>query len=336
MSLTKSITLDKSMYQVGGSSFTRELERLDPSADYAGTELAGLDAYQRQLKRFDIHVSGPQSDSIQKFFSTSDSSCLFPEYVSRAVAQGMNDAQLIDEIIAVRTDINAPDYRSIVVDFASASQTAPVVAEGSAIPETTISLKEDLVTLQKRGRLLSASYEAVKFQRLDLFTVALRHIGAYIARAQLGDAVTELLADVTPIDTATASTVAYSDLINLWSQFDSAYEMNTLIASPAMVQKLLSLTEMQDAAAGLAFHGTGKLITPLGAKIIKTSCVADDKLIALDKRFALEMVTAGGVQVDYDKLINTQLERAAVTSIAGFGKIFPDAVKVLKIKTTQS
>jgi len=35
------------------------------------------------------------------------------------------------------------------------------------------------------------------------------------------------------------------------------------------------------------------------------------------------------VNVEYDKLINTQLERASVTSIYGFSKIFPDAVKVL-------
>jgi hypothetical protein len=42
------------------------------------------------------------------------------------------------------------------------------------------------------------------------------------------------------------------------------------------------------------------------------------------------MVTAGGVTVEYDKLINTQLERAAVTCISGFSKVFPGAVKVMK------
>ena len=56
-------------------------------------------------------------------------------------------------------------------------------------------------------------------------------------------------------------------------------------------------------------------------------------IVALDKNFALEMVTAGDITVDYDKLINTQLERAAVTSTSGFAKIFPDAVKVLTLKT---
>ena len=71
------------------------------------------------------------------------------------------------------------------------------------------------------------------------------------------------------------------------------------------------------------------LSTPLGAKLFVSSAVPAGTIIGLDKRYALEMVSAGGVNVEYDKLIDCQLERAAVTSIAGFSKIFADAVKVL-------
>lgn len=55
------------------------------------------------------------------------------------------------------------------------------------------------------------------------------------------------------------------------------------------------------------------------------------KIIGLDRRYALEMVQAGDVSVEYDKLIDRQLERAAITSISGFGKIMPEASKVLVI-----
>ena len=41
------------------------------------------------------------------------------------------------------------------------------------------------------------------------------------------------------------------------------------------------------------------------------------------------MVQAGDVIVDYDKLIDRQLERASVSSITGFAKIFADATKKL-------
>lgn len=57
--------------------------------------MEGLDAYQRQLKRFDIKVGGRSSDAVEKFFQTSDSAALFPEYVTRAVKQGMEYANLL-------------------------------------------------------------------------------------------------------------------------------------------------------------------------------------------------------------------------------------------------
>jgi hypothetical protein len=43
------------------------------------------------------------------------------------------------------------------------------------------------------------------------------------------------------------------------------------------------------------------------------------------------MVTAGGVMTEFDKLIDRQLERAAITQISGFAKIFADASKVMNV-----
>ncbi len=65
--------------------------------------------------------------------------------------------------------------------------------EGEKLPETVIKTGSSLVTLHKRGRLLSSSYEALRFHKLDLFTVMLRQIGAYIARQQMNDAANVLL-----------------------------------------------------------------------------------------------------------------------------------------------
>ena len=61
--------------------------------------------------------------------------------------------------------------------------------------------------------------------------------------------------------------------------------------------------------------------------------MADGTIIALDRRYALEMVVGDAVTVDADRLIDCQLERAAVSSTAGFSMIFPDAVKVMTLKT---
>ena len=84
----ENIKLEKGMYGRSSRSFSQALEELDPSEHYRGTPLEGLDAFQRQLKRFDIHVKGAGSDMVEKFFHTSDSAVLFPEFVSRVVRQG--------------------------------------------------------------------------------------------------------------------------------------------------------------------------------------------------------------------------------------------------------
>lgn len=329
----ENITIEKGMYQVKGG-LTQALEALDPSENYAGTSLEGLDAFSRQLKRFDIRVSGRGSDCVEKFFQTSNSAALFPEYVSRAVYQGMERADILPNLVATVTDIEGMDYRSIVSDASGEDKSLKVVAEGAYIPQTAVKTRENLVKLHKRGRMLVASYEALRFQRLDLFTVTLNQIGAYIARAQLKDAI-GVLTDgdgnnnaAENVDAATSGAVTYDDLVKLWANM-SPYELNTILAPTAEMQKILALPQMQDANAGLDFQGTGKMITPLGAALLHAPEMEPGRIIGLDKNCALEMVQSGGVVTDYDKLIDRQLERAAITCTAGFAKIFTEAAKTL-------
>ena len=329
------IRLEKGMYaQPGG--LTAALEKLDPSSNYAGTELQGLDAFQRQLKRFDIKVGGISSDAVEKFFRTTESSALFPEYVSRAVHSGLEQTNHLPDIVATTTRIDGLDYRTITSVPSKERKSLKDVGEGAAIPQTSVTTQENLVRLHKRGRMLVASYEAIKYQRLDLFTVTLRQIGAAIARQQFQDAV-EVLIDgdgnnnaAAKITLAETGKFSYADLLSLWNAFEE-YELNTLVASSDMMLKLLKMEQFQNPLTGLNFQGTGKLASPLGAKLIRSSDVSAGTLVGLDKNCALEMVVASDIAVDYDRLIDRQLERAAVTATVGFAKIFADASKVLKV-----
>ena len=328
------IKLEKGLYASG--NFTKALESIDPSENYKGTSLEGLDAYQRQLKRFGIKVGGAGSDVVDKFFKTSDSAVLFPEYISRAVRQGLEQADILPGIVASTTVFDGLDYRSITSLPTDEEKELKIVKEGAFIPETSIRTKENLVKLRKRGRTLVASYEAIRFQRLDLFTVTLRQIGAYIARTLLKDAIEVIEngdgnnnpADVFSV--ANSGTITYADLVNFWNEFDP-YELNTIVAEPAIMAEILNMSQFRDAAAGLNFHGTGKEITPLGAKLLKSPAVASGTLIGLDKNSALEMIKTGDVMTEYDKLIDRQLERAVISCTAGFAKIFDGASKVLSV-----
>ena len=322
----ESIVLEKGMYGVPGKSFTEVLESLDSSEHYKGTPLEGLDAYQRQLKRYGIKVSGPGCDTVEKFFSTTGSAALFPEYVSRAVASGMEQRDQLTDLVATVTKIDAMDYRTITADEDSDYKELKPVAEGASLPATTIKAGSGLVKLHKHGRVLVSSYEALRFQKLDLFTVALRQIGAYIAAAQMKDAVDTLIkGDGSKVGVSfTSGTPEYSDFVSLWGQL-APYRLNTIIAGTDAMKEILQIPEFKDAQAGMNFQGTGQLVTPLGAKLIHIPGMEDGKIIAMDKDYALEMVQAGDVLTEYDKLIDRQLERAAISTISGFARIFEKA-----------
>ena len=338
----ENLNLEKGMYRESGKSFTQVLEQLDPSENYKGTALEGTDAFQRQLKRFDIRVRGAYSDPVEKFFHTAESSVLFPEYISRAVRQGMDEENILPKITATTTTVDAMDYRSVYADTSENDRKLANVAEGASIPCTQIKTKSNLVQLVKRGRMLVASYEAIRFQKLDLFSVTLRQIGAYIQTMHLQDAIDVLVngdgnsnpAEVLTIGSSpmsgTSGTLSYKQLVEFWSQFEP-YTMNTMLCPSSVMVQMLGLSELQNPMTGLNFQGTGVLSTPLGADLIRTACAPAGKIIGLDRRYALELVQAGEVSVEYDKIIDRQLERAAITSISGFGKIMPDAAKVLVI-----
>ena len=280
------IHLEKGMYHEAGRSFTQVLEQLDPSEGYRGTPLENTDAFQRQLKRFGIRVKGAGSDTVEKFFSTFESAVLFPEFLARAVRQGMDEANILPAITATVTRIDAMDYRSIYSVPEEADRSLAYVAEGASIPATAIRTREHLVRLYKRGRMLVASYEALRFQKLDLFSVMLRQIGAQIQAMHLEDAVNVLrngdgndnAAAVFTIGTSPISgeqgTLTYAQLVEFWAQF-APYEMNTMLVSNATMVRLLKLTELQNPLTGLNFQGTGKFETassPLTAAMRSKWC----------------------------------------------------------------
>lgn len=299
-----SIRLEKGMYQEPGRTFGQVLESIDPSSQYIGTSLEGLDAFQRQLKRFDIKVRGTNSDAVEKFFATMESAVLFPEYVARAVRHGMEESDILPMITASTTTYSSTEQADAV-----------------------------RTKLAKRGRLLVASYDAVRAQKLDLFSVTLRQIGAYIARSRLEDAVDVLIngdetGNPAEVVSSNGKPLNYDMMLGFWAAFEP-YEMNTLLVSTDVALELLKMPELQTQLARFDFRHTYGTAMPFGATLIRTGVMPEKTAVGLDKRFALEMVQVDSVVVEYDKLIDRQFERSAITTVSGFSKIYNNASKIL-------
>ncbi|MBQ5318306.1 MAG: hypothetical protein J6K17_04375 [Oscillospiraceae bacterium] len=317
-----SIKIEKGLYNLSGKSFSQALEALDPSENYTDG-LAKLDAFERQLKRFDIKVKGVNADKVDKFFQSAESALLFPEFVRRAVESGLNSG-CVNKITAAMSIADGIDCRGIVLSDGETAYDAEI-AVGGALPESSISLTSAPIALKKFARLINAPYEAIRQQRLDVFAVALRAVGAKLAKAIETAAITAVTATAEEV-AMTGGEFNYSELAAFWGKFTNC-EMNAVVCSPATAAKILAFDEMNKAVT----TNGGNMITPFGAEIVVSSAVADDIAIGMDKTCALELIRGGEVVVEVDKLISKLSEAAAVAVNAGFSVISADAVKVLNI-----
>ncbi|MBR6792127.1 MAG: hypothetical protein IKM49_03290 [Ruminococcus sp.] len=313
------IRLEKGLYNLSGKSFTSALEELDPSSAYCGTPLEKLDAYERQLKRFNIRISGPECDRVEKFFSSTESAVLFPEFIARNIRKGF-DETVMSSVCAVKTVCGCGQYLGCTLDDSAEYITSQ---EGSVLPSASVRESDTATVLAKYGRLISASYEAVRQQRLDVFGVMLRSIGVKLASSVTKKAVEILAGDTASITTAS---LTYADLAKLYGEFN-CFDMNTIIVSPAVASKIIAMEQLSDTTA----DKDGKLMLPFGCELVKTSSADDNKIIGIDRNFALEFITSSDLVMETDKLIDRQLDQITVSITCGFRKLTPDAVKVLEI-----
>ena len=313
------IKLEKGLYNLSEKSFTAALEELDPSSAYAGTPLEKLDAFERQLKRFNIRINGQDCDCVEKFFSTTETAVLFPEFVTRCIRKGF-DETVLRSVCAAKTVCASGQYLGCVLDD---TETYTTTDQTETLPEAKVTESTTATVLEKFGRLISASYEAIRQQRLDVFGVMLRSVGARLAVSVVKKAVAVLEADTTPI---TTSALTYDDLAALYGEFD-CFDMTTVIASPAVASKIAAMDQLKECSA----NADGKLILPFGSELVKTSAADNDTIIGIDRNFALEFITSTDLIMETDKLIDRQLDQMTVSITCGFRKITPDAVKVLTI-----
>lgn len=316
------IKLDKSLYTTS-KGFTKSLEELDPSENYIGTEFEGLDAFERQLRRFDIKVSGDVSGTVFNFFQNRDSAVLFPEYVARAVASGMQKDTTIKNLIATNSQIDTYDYRSI-----------KHIVESQTPFDDKIVLTESLVKLKKYGRRLLTSYEAIKYQRLDVFTIMLRQVGKAIISTQLDDLISLICAnkDVKVHNLKDLDSLKYMDLISSWNNYNNLtiYNLTTLLFNANFLNKLFDSREALELRHTENFN---TLIAPLGVEMYSNlkSSNLEDKIIGIDKTVAIEKVRAGSLNVDYDNLINRNFENCEVSIVEGFSICDPNAIQIFTI-----
>ncbi len=349
MQAIKELRLEKEIYQEARSkNLTLEefLEHLDPSPEYQGS-LAKMSALERQLLRHDIKVAGPNADVLEKFFASSSSAVLFPAYYQAQVQAGLLATSIVPELVATVTDIDSHTYSSLWMAESEADRQLQEIGEGAQIPTTTIQTGTRTVTLKKCGRLVNATYEALRLQRLNVVSVFLQRVGAQLGIDESDAALSVLIngdgnnppygGPLDPTESETSGTLDYDELIRLYLTFPAGYKCQKIVAGDGTIRTILNMSEFKDPWAGFNFQRTGELVSPVGARLLRWTSAASlpsDYVLGVDQRYALEQVTERGLTVETDRLIDRQIERSAVTKWNAFVKLDVNASQAIDINHT--
>ncbi len=320
------IKLEKTLYNISGKNFTQALTELDPDEEYKGTPLEGLDAYERQLKRFDIKVKGKDCDTVDRFFATTDSAILFPEFVRRQVVQGFNETFTIGQYAASSAIIDDTYFNSLMVVINSGTES---VSEGKNMPTMIVRNNSPHATF-KFAREMDITYEVLKKKRIDTFAVILKQLGVTIARSA-NDQLVQTVSAATSynIDT-TASEFNYSTLVELWKKMDG-FDMDTMFCSKENFGRILQFDEMKNLVATGICAENSTIVTPFGITIKAVPGMTAKQIVGFSSKYAYELVYCGDMVIDIGKLISTQYDQIGSSIIIGISRFNNLAVNVINI-----
>ena len=329
----KKLNLTKEMYgeaKKQGLSFAQFLQTQDDQ------EHSKLDAYERQLQAHNLRIRGKQVSLVEDFYKTASNSVLFPEFINREVLAGMdigrNECMLTDLVANVRT-IDSNVYQGLTASAKAGEKGAFRVGEGGTFPKTIITLANKPVTLIKFGHAISIPYEVSRRIAVDALAVHLRLIGRYLRRSMVAEGIDIIINGDGNSNGAAVDTVSglnYNNIIDFDSNFDDDGFSPTLwLTTKIGMNTILKMSEFKDPQAGFNYQQTGKMISPLGVTLRKSSAVPASRLIGVDRTAALEqLIEAGSQLTEADKIIDKQLDEVVISQNGGFSKIYTAAARV--------
>lgn len=325
---------------------TETLRSLRGAALYEALQGLGLH-YRHYFQALDCNLTtycaqefGVDLDriSVERFFQSSpDAKWLFPDMVRESVLTGLRRRPVYPELIAGDEHIAGAAYSLPHVVEDADEESLRTVAEGGAIPESSITYGDRVVRLDKRGRGVLASYEVVRRMSVDMLRVHLERIGERLGR-DLDARIVSVLnegdgsAGSAPeiIQSVELSEWRYDDLIKgyLYLLQQHYFTPSHFVVARPTAEILLSQPEIKDATQ-YDFARTGAFPTPLGMRMVVSDAHPEGQMTVLDARYAVQKVTEQELMVESDKLIHQQWDRTYLSIVTDFAVLYEKARVVL-------
>jgi len=321
--------------QTGKLSLSEKMEIDDPTPrDSDGNTVTPTDAFTRHLMVKDITLKGDNQYTVEKLASTAE--YLMPELILREIKAGMATKEKFsyEDCVAASVPSKGAHYHPLYIpdlDLATANQRREksmggraASGKGGGFPVVSVIRREKDIIVEDNGRVIEASYSVVKDYGWADFSVFLRLIGAQLSADKLQNVYDLGITGDGTIGAATntfggvAATLAYTDLITNETSFSSPFSMDRILAPAQSVRTILALAQFQDPLAGWEFQRTGKMVSPMGAKLKQVNNTpgatpVGTVIVTLDSKFACKEVVNEVLSVEADKIISRKFEQAVVS-----------------------
>lgn len=258
----------------------------------------------------------------------------------------------LSELVGVTSSISGEDYRSLYMTYDAEALRLFRIGESAEIPMAELTSSARAIRLKKYGRGLRMTYEQLRRQRVDRLAWWIRwqamqsEIDKVTAALDVlisgdgnsGTAATEINMSTLDPD-ATPGELTLKAWLSFRMQFTQPYTMSTALmqVDEALQLILLNSGSANVPLAGLNLAGVGNSLTPInttadGIRYGWTAEAPNNKIIAFDRRFALEHVTEIGSDIrETERFITNQTEVITMTENSAFAILDPAATKILDI-----
>lgn len=373
-----------------GLSLSAWLEVQDPSTDYND----GLDAFERQLKVSGVRTNSvPVMGAYASTYGEMNDAAraLIPEWISRqwrkvqhnsspstrnlltssegangsfekpyADAQSPRWSQMISpaipvgELVAMTTPIQGTAYRAYYLTHDETKTRKVRVSEGAEVPRVKLVGAERSLDLLKYGRSLEATYENLRYTRVDKIALWISQLAAQAESDKVAQIIDVIVNGDGNSGTAatnydingdfgeTVGSLSLSGWLQFKMKFANPYVMTTVLAQESVALEALTLSYGSAniplvTIADASGFGSFRQINPNLNSAVAIGWDADapaNKFVALDNRFAIERVVEIGADIsEVERFTTRQTQVLTMTETEGFAVMDASAIKTLDIST---
>lgn len=284
--------------------------------------------------------------------------------INSAMRPYTDAAQLRDEqftpaiplsaLVAITTPIAGDTYRTVYLQDVDPKAKRKVrVGETAEIPRVQLLTSEHVVQLYKYGRVIEASYEVLRRQRLDrvAMEIKLMAIQAEVDKVATvldvminGDGNTNTAADsynLTTLDPATtANNASLASWISFKLKFKNPYMMNILLAQEGGIMKAMLINTgsanipLVTIAGAIGLGGFTNINSTLRDNVAYgvTDDAPANKWVGADSRRAIERVTEIGADItEVERFATRQTQAIVMTEVEGYGVLDHHATKIANL-----